>query len=177
MYEEWLKRGSPHGAWLEPSADLSWNLKQIKLFATESRSVNYLATFVCSCLALETGITFCKYFFFTFREIFTDTLVQDGFLIPTQEQLESLDIDPTGEYCPWLMASALQQFSIMVKTDTSVCTETLTKTFLSIVFLFSINVCVRLCVSHQQDVMIHWDRVFHVCSCSSGFPCWRAWTG
>ncbi|KAG5266520.1 hypothetical protein AALO_G00233020 [Alosa alosa] len=70
MFEEWLRHGSPHGAWLEPSADLSWILKQIKLFATDS------------------------------REILTDTLLQDGFLIPTPEQLESLDIDLTGCYDP-----------------------------------------------------------------------------
>lgn len=31
-----------------------------------------------------------------FREILVDVLVQDGFLIPTAEQLESLDIDTSG---------------------------------------------------------------------------------
>ncbi|KAL2082867.1 hypothetical protein ACEWY4_020640 [Coilia grayii] len=70
MYEDWLKHGSPTGEWLDPTADLSWILKQIKLFAADS------------------------------REILIDTLVQDGFLVPTQEQLESLDIESTGFYDP-----------------------------------------------------------------------------
>lgn len=33
-----------------------------------------------------------------FREILVDVLVQDGFLIPTAEQLESIDIDPSGTH-------------------------------------------------------------------------------
>ncbi|XP_062844593.1 ribosomal biogenesis protein LAS1L isoform X2 [Trichomycterus rosablanca] len=67
VYEEMLKRGSAHGSWPEASADLSWILAQIQQFNSES------------------------------REILIDVLVQDGFLIPTAEQLESLDIDPSED--------------------------------------------------------------------------------
>ncbi|XP_051961797.1 ribosomal biogenesis protein LAS1L-like isoform X1 [Xyrauchen texanus] len=66
-YEELAKQGGQHGVWADASADLSWILTQIKHFATEA------------------------------RDIFVDVLVQDGFLIPTAEQLRSLGIDPSVE--------------------------------------------------------------------------------
>ncbi|XP_051751640.1 ribosomal biogenesis protein LAS1L [Ctenopharyngodon idella] len=66
-YEELAKKGGQHGVWPDASADLSWILTQIKHFATEA------------------------------RDIIADVLMQDGFLIPTAEQLESLDIDPSED--------------------------------------------------------------------------------
>ncbi|XP_048043154.1 ribosomal biogenesis protein LAS1L [Megalobrama amblycephala] len=66
-YEELAKQGGQHGVWPDASADLSWILTQIKHFATEA------------------------------RDIFADVLMHDGFLIPTAEQLESLDIDPSED--------------------------------------------------------------------------------
>ncbi|XP_067295316.1 ribosomal biogenesis protein LAS1L [Pseudorasbora parva] len=66
-YEELAKQGGQHDVWPDASADLSWILTQIKHFATEA------------------------------RDIFADVSVQDGFLIPTAEQLESLDIDPSED--------------------------------------------------------------------------------
>lgn len=66
-YEELAKHGGQGGAWPDASADLSWILTQIKHFATES------------------------------RDVLVDVLLQDGFLIPTTEQLESLDVDPSED--------------------------------------------------------------------------------
>ncbi|TRY87888.1 hypothetical protein DNTS_010189, partial [Danionella cerebrum] len=66
-YEELAKQGGQHGMWPDPSADLSWILTQIKHLAKDG------------------------------RDIVSDVLVQDGFLIPTTEQLESLDIDPSED--------------------------------------------------------------------------------
>lgn len=67
VYEELQKQGGQRGMWPDASSDLSWILTQIKHFAADS------------------------------REILVDVLVQDGFLIPTAEQLESLDIDPSED--------------------------------------------------------------------------------
>ncbi|XP_066516532.1 ribosomal biogenesis protein LAS1L [Hoplias malabaricus] len=67
MYEELLRQNAVNGPWPDPSADLSWILAQIKQFS------------------------------FEYRDILIDTLVQDGFLTPTTEQLESLDIDPSED--------------------------------------------------------------------------------
>lgn len=66
-YEELAKQSGHGGVWPDASADLSWILTQIKHFATES------------------------------RDILADVLIQDGFLIPTTEQLESLDVDPSED--------------------------------------------------------------------------------
>lgn len=66
-YEELVKQGGQRGVWPDASADLSWILTQIKHFAADS------------------------------SEILVDVLVQDGFLIPTAEQLESLDIDASED--------------------------------------------------------------------------------
>uniref|UniRef100_A0AAY4EIS2 Ribosomal biogenesis protein LAS1L n=1 Tax=Denticeps clupeoides TaxID=299321 RepID=A0AAY4EIS2_9TELE len=71
--EELVRQRAQHGLWPEPNTDLSWILAQIKHFAAESRS----DTTLCVCM-----------------------LVQDGFLIPTQEQLEFLDIDPSENFDP-----------------------------------------------------------------------------
>ncbi|KAI7813305.1 ribosomal biogenesis protein LAS1L [Triplophysa rosa] len=67
VYEELEEQEWQRGVWPDASADLSWILTQIKHFAADS------------------------------REILVDVLVQDGFLIPTAEQLESLDIDPSED--------------------------------------------------------------------------------
>ncbi|XP_056601071.1 ribosomal biogenesis protein LAS1L [Triplophysa dalaica] len=67
VYEELEKQGGERGVWKDASADLGWILTQIKHFAADS------------------------------REILVDVLVQDGFLIPTAEQLESLDIDTSED--------------------------------------------------------------------------------
>ncbi|XDV21155.1 hypothetical protein PO909_026308 [Leuciscus waleckii] len=66
-YEDLTKQGRQRDMWPDASADLSWILTQIKHFATEDRN------------------------------IFADVLMQDGFLIPTAQQLESLDIDPSAD--------------------------------------------------------------------------------
>ncbi|KAL1273976.1 hypothetical protein QQF64_026790 [Cirrhinus molitorella] len=66
-YEELVKQGGQHGKWPNASTDLSWILTQIKHYDTEA------------------------------RDILLDVLMQDGFLIPTAEQLESLDIDPSED--------------------------------------------------------------------------------
>ncbi|KAK7172849.1 hypothetical protein R3I93_002848 [Phoxinus phoxinus] len=66
-YEDLTKQGRQLDMWPDASSDLSWILTQIKHFATEARN------------------------------IFADVLMQDGFLIPTAEQLESLDIDPSED--------------------------------------------------------------------------------
>ncbi|XP_043094843.1 ribosomal biogenesis protein LAS1L [Puntigrus tetrazona] len=66
-YEELAKQDGQRGVWPDASADLSWILTQIKHFATEA------------------------------RDVLIDVLMQDGFLIPTAEQLESLDIDPSED--------------------------------------------------------------------------------
>ncbi|XP_042579654.1 ribosomal biogenesis protein LAS1L-like isoform X2 [Cyprinus carpio] len=66
-YEELAKQGGQRGVWPDASADLSWILTQIKHFSTEA------------------------------RDVLIDVLMQDGFLIPTAEQLESLDIDPSED--------------------------------------------------------------------------------
>ncbi|KAI5089653.1 ribosomal biogenesis protein LAS1L, partial [Silurus meridionalis] len=67
VYDEMLKRGSGRGSWPNASADLSWILAQIQQLNSEG------------------------------RDAVINTLVQDGFLIPTTEQLESLNIDPSKE--------------------------------------------------------------------------------
>ncbi|KAI5630316.1 ribosomal biogenesis protein LAS1L [Silurus asotus] len=67
VYDEMLKRGSGRGSWPNASADLSWILAQIQQLNSEG------------------------------RDAVINTLVQDGFLIPTTEQLESLNIDPSEE--------------------------------------------------------------------------------
>lgn len=41
-------------------------------------------------------VSHCHLFCLCCRDIIADVLMQDGFLIPTAEQLESLDIDPSG---------------------------------------------------------------------------------
>ncbi|XP_050965244.1 ribosomal biogenesis protein LAS1L [Labeo rohita] len=66
-FEELAKQGGQRGEWPDASADLSWILTQIKHYDTEA------------------------------RDILIDVLMQDGFLIPTAEQLESLDIDPSED--------------------------------------------------------------------------------
>ncbi|KAG9282219.1 ribosomal biogenesis protein LAS1L [Astyanax mexicanus] len=80
VYEELLRRSAEHGPWPEASADLGWILAQIKHFSSES------------------------------RDILIDALVQDGFLIPTAEQLESLDIDPSEDLFDPLTPSLPQVF-------------------------------------------------------------------
>ncbi|XP_036436215.1 ribosomal biogenesis protein LAS1L [Colossoma macropomum] len=67
VYEELQSRNSEHGPWPDATADLSWILAQIKQFSSES------------------------------RDVLVGVLVQDGFLIPTAEQLESLDINPSED--------------------------------------------------------------------------------
>ncbi|XP_072532724.1 ribosomal biogenesis protein LAS1L isoform X2 [Salminus brasiliensis] len=67
VYEELLRRNSVHGPWPDASSDLSWILAQIKQFSSES------------------------------RDMLIDALVQDGFLIPTADQLEGLGIDPSED--------------------------------------------------------------------------------
>ncbi|KAL7834218.1 hypothetical protein SRHO_G00284650 [Serrasalmus rhombeus] len=67
VYEELQSRNSEHGPWPNATADLSWILAQIKQFGSES------------------------------RDVLVGALVQDGFLIPTGEQLESLDINPSED--------------------------------------------------------------------------------
>ncbi|KAL6463112.1 hypothetical protein MHYP_G00275030 [Metynnis hypsauchen] len=67
VYEELQSRNSEHGPWPNATADLSWILAQIKQFSSES------------------------------RDVLVGALVQDGFLIPTGEQLESLDINPSED--------------------------------------------------------------------------------
>ncbi|KAG7484192.1 hypothetical protein MATL_G00046600 [Megalops atlanticus] len=56
--------------WPSPSSDVGWILIQIKDFAVESSTV------------------------------LVDVMLSDGFLVPTAEQLESLDIDPTSDCDP-----------------------------------------------------------------------------
>ncbi|XP_053086493.1 ribosomal biogenesis protein LAS1L isoform X2 [Pangasianodon hypophthalmus] len=67
VFEDLLKRGSARGSWPNASADLSWILAQIQQLNSEA------------------------------RDALINTLVQDGFLIPTAEQLESLNINPSEE--------------------------------------------------------------------------------
>ncbi|KAM9440347.1 ribosomal biogenesis protein LAS1L [Clarias gariepinus] len=67
VFEEMMKQGSGRGAWPNASPDLSWILAQIQQLNSEA------------------------------RDALIGTLVQDGFLIPTAEQLESLNIDPSEE--------------------------------------------------------------------------------
>ncbi|KAL7838839.1 hypothetical protein AOLI_G00272430 [Acnodon oligacanthus] len=67
VYEELQSRNSEHGPWPNATADLSWILAQIKQFSCES------------------------------SDALVGALVQDGFLIPTGEQLESLDINPSED--------------------------------------------------------------------------------
>ncbi|XP_051981603.1 ribosomal biogenesis protein LAS1L [Xyrauchen texanus] len=66
-YEELAKHGGQNIVWPDASADLSWILTQIKHFATDA------------------------------RDILVDVLMHDGFLIPTAEQLQSLNIDPSED--------------------------------------------------------------------------------
>ncbi|KAL0994224.1 hypothetical protein UPYG_G00119480 [Umbra pygmaea] len=65
IFEGLLEEDKPIDLWPTPSADLSWILSQIKHFALES------------------------------SEILIDVLMEDGFMIPTVEQLESLGVDPS----------------------------------------------------------------------------------
>ncbi|XP_053473944.1 ribosomal biogenesis protein LAS1L [Ictalurus furcatus] len=67
VFEGLLKRGLGRGSWPSTSADLSWIIAQIQQLNSEA------------------------------RDALINTLVQDGFLIPTAEQLESLNIDPSEE--------------------------------------------------------------------------------
>ncbi|GAA6073144.1 ribosomal biogenesis protein LAS1L [Tachysurus ichikawai] len=67
VFEDLLTQGSGRGSWPNASADLSWILAQIQQLNSET------------------------------RDAVINTLVQDGFLIPTTEQLESLNIDPSEE--------------------------------------------------------------------------------
>ncbi|MCI4394742.1 hypothetical protein PGIGA_G00172110 [Pangasianodon gigas] len=67
VFEDLLKRGSARGSWPNASADLSWILAQIQQLSSEA------------------------------RDALINTLVQDGFLIPTAEQLESLNINPSED--------------------------------------------------------------------------------
>ncbi|KAG7314342.1 hypothetical protein KOW79_021645 [Hemibagrus wyckioides] len=67
VFEDLLKQGSARGSWPNASADLSWILAQIQQLNMEA------------------------------RDAVINTLVQDGFLIPTAEQLDSLNIDPSEE--------------------------------------------------------------------------------
>lgn len=41
-----------------------------------------------------------RFYNFLFSDALIDTLLMDGYLVPTTEQLESLDIDPAGETKP-----------------------------------------------------------------------------
>uniref|UniRef100_A0A4W4ENJ9 LAS1 like ribosome biogenesis factor n=1 Tax=Electrophorus electricus TaxID=8005 RepID=A0A4W4ENJ9_ELEEL len=68
VYEELRQHSHERGPQLNTSTDLGWILAQINQFGSE------------------------------YGDILMDVLVQDGFLIPTAEQLESLDIDPSGQF-------------------------------------------------------------------------------
>ncbi|KAM9539502.1 ribosomal biogenesis protein LAS1L isoform 2-T2 [Salvelinus alpinus] len=72
-FEGFLEEDKQVSLWPEPSADMSWILAQIKHFALES------------------------------SEILTDALIEDGFMVPTIEQLVSLSVDnsdPTAPHLP-----------------------------------------------------------------------------
>lgn len=63
VHEVMLEQGSASGCWPDASADLGWILTQLQQLYSEC------------------------------RDILVETLVQDGFLVPTAMQLESLNID------------------------------------------------------------------------------------
>ncbi|KAK3509378.1 hypothetical protein QTP70_030803, partial [Hemibagrus guttatus] len=67
VFEDLLKQGSARGSWPNASADLSWILAQIQQLNSEA------------------------------SDAVINTLVQDGFLIPTSQQLDSLNIDPSED--------------------------------------------------------------------------------
>lgn len=54
------------------------------------------------------SMSHCHLFCLCCRDVLIDVLMQDGFLIPTAEQLESLDIDSSGTNAPDIVYKAVK---------------------------------------------------------------------
>ncbi|MCJ8748943.1 hypothetical protein PDJAM_G00170350 [Pangasius djambal] len=95
VFEDLLKRGSVRGSWPNASADLSWILAQIQQLNSEARDA-LINTLAQDGFLIPTAEQLDS-LNINPSDALINTLAQDGFLIPTAEQLDSLNINPSEE--------------------------------------------------------------------------------